>query len=320
MLYRCQELYWIGELRDAFLIDFSEMQSDRGADCLEKGISRALKPPFTPAQEAFATCPANPSAEYLKSTFSMADLNDIHEHLWFAGRRGHMEAIHHHKVLLRAIIPTMRSKLHLVWFQRIIYIMPLPDYLLNASFYSEVICRQPDLYSDVVGFFRSYCDLIQDPIDLIIAKEAHLIPEEVTWKQWCNIRQAILREIEYSVVNKRYEYGELRLHQLDLIYRFTGRRLSFFAVHREYQTYFAGHLATFATAFAFVATILTAMQNVINVKGVSETLITTCYRFSIAVLIGICACFGYIGIMFIVLYSYNFARVWSAKPVRQDES
>ena len=296
------------------------MQLNSATKRYERGSSAALIAPFTKEHEAIEACSHHPDIEYLRSMFSMKELNEIHEHLWFAGRRGHLETIHHHKVLLRTIIPSMLAKLHLVWFHRVIYIMPLPDYMLNASFYSDLICKDPDLYGDIIGFLRSYCLLIQFPIDLTIAKESHLIPDELTWKQWYTLRQTILRETEASAINKRYEYGELRLHRLDLINRLTCRKLTFFTVHREYQSYFADYLAVFATVFAFVATILTAMQNVINIQDVPATLTTTCYRFSIAVLVGICACFGYIGMIFIVLYTYNFARARSAKPRRHNEA
>ena len=227
-----------------------------------------------------------------------------------------METLHHHKVLLRTIIPSMLSKLHLVWFHRTIYIMPIPDYLLNARFYSQIFCNDSYVYAELIGFLRSYCFLIRFPIDLTVAKDLRLISDEVTWTPWSILRQAILLETQSISINKRYEYGELRLHRLNLIYRFTRRRLSYFTVHREYQTYFAEYFAVFATAFAFVATILTAMQNVINIQGVPASLIKTCYRFSIAVLVGICACFGYIGVVFVVLYSYNFARARSAQHRR----
>lgn len=243
----------------------------------------------------------------------MTDLNEVHQHLWFTGVYGHVETLHHQRVLLRTIIPSVSPRLHMIWFDRTIYIMRLPDYLLNAGFYSDVVCKNAFLYGTIIGFLRSYCFLIQFPLDLVIAKETNLVPKEVTWTQWISLRETVLRETEYTAVNKHYKYGELRLHRLDLIYRLTGRRLTYFTVHREYQTYFADYFAVVATAFAFVATILTAMQNVVNIEDAPAALVTTCYRFSIIVLVAVCACLRYIGLIFILLYTYHFVAARSAK-------
>ena len=266
-----------------------------------------MKLPFSAEQELVKTCDHRLTSEDLVSDFSMTRLNDIHQHLWFAGSLGHYGTLHHQRVLLRTIIPSASPRLHLVWHRRIIYIMPLPDCLLNASYYSDIVCKDLELYSSIIGFLRSYCFLIRYPLDLTIAQELHLFHQDVMWKQWIIFREAVLKETDASVINKRYEYGELRLHRLNLIYRFTGRGLFYFTTHREYQTYFGEYFAIFATVFAFVATALTAMQVVIGISTVPELLILVCYRFSIAVLVGICACFGYVGTIFVAIYSYKFA-------------
>lgn len=192
-----------------------------GADGLRMST---LKPQ---AQQPIAPC--TPLASQLWASFSMQDLDEIHEHLWFAGSRVHIETLHHQRVLLRTIIPSTSPSLHLIWFHRIMYIMPMPDCLLNASYYSDNVCNNLELYSIVIGFFRSYCSLIHFPIDLTLAQDLHLLPNTIRREQWIIFRE------EQSPINKRYEYGKVRLHRLHLIYRFTGRGLTYFTAHREYQ-------------------------------------------------------------------------------------
>lgn len=222
----------------------------------------------------------------------MAELDAIYDHLWMAGRRGNISALHHQRVLLRDIIPSEMPRLHLVWFDRTIYIKPLPDGLLDDS-----LCALEgfDPSGSVRGFLRSYCSLIQYPVDLAIAKETHLISKNVEWDRWANFRHATLTLTQTggSHLHRRYDFGELRLNRLDIIYRLTFRGLSYFTVHRTYKTYFAQYFSLFATGFALVAILLTAMQVLVAVPNVPETVIITSYRFSVAVLVGVCACFCY---------------------------
>ena len=252
-----------------------------------------------------------PTDEGLNLDFSMTDLNDIHHHLWFVGSPGNLNTLHHQQVLLRNIVPSELPRLHLVWFDRTIYIKPLPDRLLDFSSYPD---KGTDPDGLVVGFLRSYCRLIQFPVDLAIAKKSNLISEDVTWEQWATYRRKILIETENSHFNKRYEYGELRLTRLDIIYRLTRRGLTYFTVHRNYMSYFAQYISLFATVFAFVAIILTAMQVLVAIPDIPEKLKITSYRFSVAVLVGVCVCFGYISLVFLFMFLYNFFLALVAHP------
>ncbi len=243
-----------------------------------------------------------PTSESLVSDFSMTDLNDIHSHLWMAGSYGNISPLHHQRVLLRAIIPSELSRLHLVWFDRVIYIKPLPDCLLDTS-------RYPDYNFDpsgsVAGFLRSYCSLIRSRVDLAVAHRSDLVSKDVTWERWSSFRDRILNKTYDCHINRRYHYGELRLNRLDIIYRVTGRGLTYFTVHRNYKTYFAQYISLFATVFAFVAVILAAMQVLVGIRDIPETLLTTSYRFSVAVLVGVCACFGYVLFVYLFMFLYN---------------
>jgi hypothetical protein len=249
----------------------------------------------------------------------MKDLNNVHGALWIVGSLGNINPLHHQKVLLRQIIPSESPRLHLLWFGRTIYIKPLPTYLLNTKYYEEIICKDFDLYALIVGFLLSYISLIQTPVDLEIAKETYLIPKDVSWQSWAIFREAVLTNTKNAHVDKRYQYGELRLARLDLIWRCTGRGLTYFTVHREYGTYFNQYFGLLVTAFVFVTAILTAMQIAVTVTGAPKEVITVCYRFSVAVMIGACVCFAYIAIVFLAMFLYNtvIARIahWKGESV-----
>ena len=106
-------------------------------------------------------------------------------------------------------------------------------------------------------------------------------------------------------INKRCECGELRLNRLDIIYCLTFQGVTYFTVHRTYKTYSAQYFSLFATVFASLAIILAAMQVLVAVHDIHETVTTTSYRSCVAVLFGVCPCFGYVFVVFFILFVYN---------------
>lgn len=249
------------------------------------------------------------TSKILKADFSTDDLNIIHSHLWIAGSHRNISPLHHQRVLLRKIIPSEQARLHLVWFDRNIYIKPLPDSLLDIKHYSDTGF---DPSGSITGFVHSYCSLICYPIDLVLAKKSYLISEDVTWEQWIAFRDAVMLKTKNHHIHRRYAYGELRLNRLDIIYRLTGRGLTYFTVHRNYKTYFAQYFSLFVTVFAFAAVILAAMQVLVAIKDIPEAVVVTSYRFAVAVLMGVCSCFGYVVFVFLFMFSYNFCLAWGA--------
>ena len=248
-------------------------------------------------------------SDILMAEFSTTDLNNIHGYLWIAGSHGNISPLHHQQVLLRKIIPSEQARLHLIWFDRNIYVKPLPDYFLDTDRYSVASI---DPSGSITGFLRSYCSLICSQLDLVIAKKSFLISEDVTWERWARFRNAILLNTKNRYSNVRYDYGELRLNRLDIIYRLTGRGLTYFTIHRDYKTYFTQYFALFVTVFAFVAVILAAMQVLVSIKDIPEAVVVTSYRFAVAVLVGVCSCFGYVLSVFLFMFLYNFFQAWGA--------
>ena len=251
------------------------------------------------------------AAQTLYATeFSQKKLNDIHSYLWFAGSKGNFSALHYQKILCREIILSECSDLHLVWFDRIIYIKPLPISFLNYSFINGVILPDTILYGNVFGFLYSYMMLIQHASDLCLAHKLGLISKKVEWIPWRQFRTAFLRNISSSQVkrtlmNKRFEYGELRLTRLNYLYRLSFRGLKYFTIHREYTTYFRNYAAVGIMLFAFVTVALTALQVVVGINGVSQALVETSYRFSIVALFVVAIFSAVVLLIFVSLFLVN---------------
>jgi hypothetical protein len=245
-----------------------------------------------------------------KEEYSQQKLNDIHNHLWSAGSKDNTNALHHQKVLCREVILSERSDLHLVWFDRIIYIKPLPLSFLNYNFIDTIVLPDEILYGNVIGFLYSYMMLIQHASDLSLAHELNLISKKVQWSPWRKFRTTFLynissNRISRTPINKRFKYGELRLARLNYIYRFSFRGLKYFTTHREYTTYLQEYTAAGVTLFAFVTVALTAMQVVVGMDGVSQALIETSYRFSVAVLFVVAIFSVVVSLIFVAMFLFN---------------
>lgn len=237
----------------------------------------------------------------------MADLNAIHQYLGIVGSFGNISTLHHQQVLQRTIVPSQSARLHLVWFDRTIFIKPLPDCLLNAAYIDDVVRPSKELYGLATGFLYSYCRLIQTPLDLELAKKLNLVNEGITWETWYNFRARAVSSIQAMDMNQRWKYGELRLDRLNLVWGFTGRGFTYFTVHREYGTYFEQYFKLFITIFALVAIILQSMQVIVTTKETSKAWINISYGFSFATLLAVVACLGYVLSAFILMVVYNAA-------------
>lgn len=253
---------------------------------------------------------ATATQKHYTTEFSQQKLNDIHSHLWSAGKKDNINALHHQKVLCREVVLSERSDLHLVWFDRIIYVKPLPICLLDHNFIDAIVLPDADLYSNIFGFLYSYTMLIQHTSDLSLAHELGLIHKKIEWKSWKEFRTTfhnniLSNRVPRTLMNKRFEYGELRLTRLNYIYRLSFRGLKYFTTHREYTTYLQEYTAAGITLFAFVTVALTAMQVVVGLNEVSQALIETSYWFSIVVLFVVAIFSVAVSLIFIILFLVN---------------
>lgn len=111
------------------------------------------------------------------------------------------------------------------WSKSTIYVKPFPRYLGDHEFWTAHLCELKELHEIAGGFVFSYTWLISFESDFDIALELNLIPP-MLWTQWRAYIQGVRRTIDVgtlSWINRRYLYGELRLHRLNWTYRFNGR-------------------------------------------------------------------------------------------------
>ncbi|KAF7502177.1 hypothetical protein GJ744_006773 [Endocarpon pusillum] len=118
---------------------------------------------------------------YLTLDLQTPKLNAIHQHLWLAGLSSAARPLHRQKLLGRILLVTEDPNEHLVWFETQLFIKPLPDYLLDYSYWSENLCHDEDLRQAACGLLLSYAWLVCYKCDLEIAKETGLLPKDIEW-------------------------------------------------------------------------------------------------------------------------------------------
>lgn len=208
--------------------------------------------------------------KYLTSDLDVTRLNKIHKHLWLAGLPQISRSLHNQLRVGRQIHVTERADLHLVWLNNILYLKPLPDYLLSYSFWIKTFCPNRVLFENAKGFLYSYIWLICSKSDFKIAHEQGLISDAIKWEQWALFSAAVVSSTNpenIGDINPRYIYGELRLSRLNLICRFCTRTFNIITLIRgydygyhQYSTYLERNFAWVLTAFIYITVVLTAMQ------------------------------------------------------------
>ncbi|KEY74894.1 hypothetical protein S7711_09766 [Stachybotrys chartarum IBT 7711] len=212
-------------------------------------------------------------------------LDELYDKLWLVARKsGHnINPLHTHKVKGRVIIPTEDARLHLVWHRDKIYIKPVPVFLLNHDFWaiylqspagrstserSQQASQPRSLAVDdlmALGFLRLYALLVPSRLDFALAKEAHLIPDDVKkWLQWSKFIMHFRHLVDERVA-RRYHYGQLRLSRLNWAVRIFRPRHSsstwFYEIpHWSTADYIARATVPLLFLFASVSLALSAMQ------------------------------------------------------------
>src|ERR1700761_7790466 len=180
---------------------------------------------------------------YLESELVTRELDNIREHLWFAGLPRvtvPLKHLHHHRVLGRKIVLTEKIELHLITRGDIIHLKPVPHFLFQYDFFHSHVRRRA-FFQHALGFLSTYISIIKYESDFRLAKEHHLLPEGIDWNRWLHFSDAIEKYLEdgkptpcYLIPAKRqfdpnhrpnhrfknrFDYGELRLKRLNVIMR-----------------------------------------------------------------------------------------------------
>ena len=209
------------------------------------------------------------STAFVVLDLDVSRLNRMHRYLWLAGRSTSARSLHRQRMMERQIVITEQADLHLTWHESRIFLKPLPDYLFDDRLWETIICQNATLHANSCGFLLSYVWLLCHPSDLRIAVETGLVSSQITWENWTKFVDAFFSNVDCAAldtVNQRYQYGELRLARLNIIYRLThiSRPDQFMRGYmynyNRYTVFFDRHFGWILVVFLYITIILTAMQ------------------------------------------------------------
>jgi hypothetical protein len=224
-------------------------------------------------------------------------LEELYPHLWMVGRRfySNIDPLHRQAIKGRKLLLSEDAQLHLLWQDDMIYIKPVPTWLLNYQVWQQFLPPSPQQTTGspvgqqgkgqvclstasestarkaALGFLRSYTYLIQHQSDFIIAHQHHLIPSNINWAAWSRF-SACFRDTKDVDVTNRYHYGQLRLSRLHWAVRlFRPRTAStawfYYLPHWSTAPFIHSILAPLAFALATLSLVLSAMQILVNLPA-----------------------------------------------------
>ncbi|KAL9086734.1 MAG: hypothetical protein Q9159_004029 [Coniocarpon cinnabarinum] len=261
---------------------------------------------------------------FYQNELDVSRLNAIHHHLWLAGIKRPARPLTEQKVLKRSIVVTEQPDLHLLWSGGVIYMKPLPDFLLCRSVWEDTLCCESSLYEQALGFLLSYVWLVSRKNDLSIAHEIGLLPSEVTWEVWTDILSSVASNVDLSQnndINIRYQFSELRLSRVNWIYRLSAQTFSFTNLLRGYKygyynygEFLEQNLKWLVSLSVYVAIVLSAMQVGLATKRLenNQSFHNASYGFAVfAILspvIAIVATLALVGVLILFNLRYTLRR------------
>ena len=151
-----------------------------------------------------------------------------------------------------------------------IFIKPLPEYLLSFDFWDKHMSLDADLRKSACGLLLSYVWIVAYSSDLRIAQETHLLPKSLSWLAWKDFVQDFLEHLRPNAAlhtSKRYHHGELWLGILNKIYKLSPTTISLENLHAGflhaplwYGFFIQRNLTRLIAIFAFLSLLLSAMQ------------------------------------------------------------
>ncbi|KAI0435860.1 hypothetical protein F4803DRAFT_573624 [Xylaria telfairii] len=189
----------------------------------------------------------------------------------------HIDPIHQHLQKGRKIVLPKDPNLHLIWNRGIVYIKPLPYYLLSDSFWQKNLAPGSENRGKALGFMRSYERLIRHPSDFELAREARLIPSSSSPSPPSLTFIRYFSGLANDDVSDRWYFGQIRLSRLNWAVRIFQPKPSTQKgfLHRlfyEEQFWQMGQFVNESVApllfvFAALWLILSAMQIVLTAKS-----------------------------------------------------
>jgi hypothetical protein len=268
----------------------------------------------------------NAIEEFLERDLDLSRLNVIHGHLWMAGRPMRARPLHRHKMMSFDILHTQQMDLHLLKFSNKLILKPLPEWILSASFWTSYLCSSSTLHEAACGFLLSYVWLITTPIDLKIAHDHSLLPNCITWAWWKDFVTEFFGNVDINTlhqVNKRYQFGELRLSRINSIYR-----SRFFTTHfvrgylygyNRYVVFFQRNFSWILIVFVFFSLVLSAMQVGTSLKELENNyaFLRASYVFVVFSMVSVVAVLGVVALVFVGVFLFNMGAAIRHARVEQ---
>lgn len=265
---------------------------------LHKKASCTLKPPFMadkgliqphrivhPAAVRRGYSLARPEsdmAQFLSDELRTPKLDAIYSWLWLAGLPVASRSLQRQCMTNRNIFLTERPDEHLVWWHDQIFLKPLPDYLLCHDFWIVNLCKEEALHRNACGLLLSYTWLVQHRSDFELAKKLFLIPDDLEWKAWVELMNSFLSYVDLDTleqVDRRYQYGELRLSRLNLLTRIKALSMrskerfinGFMSTSTWYTAFLQRNFAWLAAVFIYATLLLSTLQVGLATSALKES-------------------------------------------------
>ncbi|KAL1603141.1 hypothetical protein SLS59_004235 [Nothophoma quercina] len=252
--------------------------------------------------------------KFLRQDLDLERLNNIHTHLWMCGRPMRARPLHRYKMYGYEVSGTQQMDLHLLRFSNKILIKPLPEYLLDASFWKEYICKDQGLWESARGWLLSYVWLITSPLDLKLAHDESLVPAAITWSWWKAFVTDFLNHVDINTlhrVNKRYQFGDLRLSRINTIYRtryfHTHFVRGYLYGYNRYVVFFERNFSWILILFVFLSLVLSAMQvgTALDELSSSRAFMKGSYGVVVLSMISVAVVLGVVGLFFVGVFLFN---------------
>lgn len=255
--------------------------------------------------------------KFLKDDLDLKRLNDIHGHLWAAGRPMRARPLHRYKMMGFDILPTQQMDLHLLYFSNRLIIKPLAEYMLDHAFWTTYICVDKALHENACGYLLSYVWLITTPIDLKLAHELFLLPSFVTWQWWKKFVKEFVSYVDIVAldqVNMRFQFGDLRLGRVNTIYRIrfapTNFVRGYLYQYNRYVVFFERKFGWSLIVFVFFSLVLAAMQVGTSVDPLQDNqdFIKACFGFVVFSMAAVAGILGAVGLLFVFIFLFNMGK------------
>jgi len=226
--------------------------------------------------------PESHMVQFLSDELRTPKLDAIYSWLWLAGLPVASRSLQRQCMTNRNIFLTERPDEHLVWWHDQIFLKPLPEYLLCHDFWMVHLCKDEALHRSACGLLLSYAWLVQRKSDFELAKRSFLVPEELKWGGWVEFMKSFLSYIDLDTleqVDRRYQYGELRLVRLNLLTRIKAMSMrskeqfmyGFMSTSTWYTAFLQKNFAWLAVVFIYATLLLSTLQVGLATSALQES-------------------------------------------------